>query len=90
MRSGAEEPRHSSPFSLSSVSSVSRLTEPGAHQNALPAAEKRLERRRRRRAQERVAFPSAVKWPEAEDIGGDPTESPEARGNGKRHGGFAS
>lgn len=81
MRSGAEETRHSSPFSLSSVSSVSRLTEPGAHQNALPAAEKRLERRRRRRAQERVAFPSAVKWTEAEERGRDSLHCREERGN---------
>ena len=67
----AEEPRISS---LSSISTVSNLTEPGAKRTPCPRQKRDREGGERRPAQERAASASAVKWPEAE---GRPGLTPE-------------
>ena len=79
----AEEPRLSSLFSLSSISTVSRLTEPGATRTPCPRQKRDREGRGKQPAHQRGASTSAVKWPEAEDRGRDSLQSPEVRGNGR-------
>ena len=76
MESRQEAPRKEEPIlsSLSSISSVSRLTESGAPITPCPRQKRDREGGERRPAQERAASASAVKWPEAE---GRPGLTPE-------------